>query len=405
MIARIVLFDLDDVLIHPGGYRKAFRETMRFFYARMGAAERAPDDALSERLEANGITSEWDMVPLCLAVQFEDIFARSQDYRVLLDLNQALNWARQHRQYIFPLNYAELIDYLAPKIIRDKETATLPAWVSLKRHARGLLPCLADQPVFENLMGHNRHIERSWTMRVFQTFLLGDRLYHKTFGLPPEVQASSSLEECDQPLLQAGLVKRLMDLIASDEIRPAVFTARPSLAPQGTQPANGCYSPEAETAVRFLGLEGVPIIGYGKLVYLGAETGCTADNLLKPSPVHALAAIAAAWTKEELAALRWAYHFFSLNDDRAEMAIQYWGKLAQIGLPLEAEVHVFEDSFNGMLSAGRAVDLINRNGGAYRLHKWGIGCPNSKAPALEALGATVFLDGNDAIRSAFDLMD
>src|SRR3990172_11882052 len=61
------LFDIDGVLIHPGGYRAALKATVNHFSRLMGLGDLAPDDDTIEVFEACGLTSEWDSVPVCVA--------------------------------------------------------------------------------------------------------------------------------------------------------------------------------------------------------------------------------------------------------------------------------------------------------------------------------------------------
>ncbi|MDZ4158603.1 MAG: hypothetical protein U1B80_02335, partial [Anaerolineaceae bacterium] len=404
LIARIALFDLDEVLIRPGGYRRAFRETMRYFYRKMDAEALAPGETLPEYLEQDGINSEWDMVPLCLAIYLESCLGLVTEYPSLPDLPTALDWARQWRGQGLQVDYIAQAALLAPIIRRDKEELGIPVWRSLHQHTRTLLPKLAEHSLYDELLGYNRQIERSWTMRVFQNFLLGEHQYQQTYSLLPEVNAVSCLEQYDQPLLEQKLRDEILAMAQRKELFVAAFTARPSLPPRGVEDTLNGYSPEAETALRILGLECLPITALGRLNYLGAQRGVSTESLLKPALVHALAAIAAAWTGEELPALQLAYEFAHPNGGNPvspATGTDNW--LKRCGLPDEAEIHIFEDSPSGLLAGERATSLINRSGGDYRLFKWGIAGKPEKAAYLKALGATVFADCNTAIRHAFGI--
>ena len=57
---KIILLDVDGVLVYPGGYRAALRATLdHFIYPTLEIDE----ETLTE-LERRGIASEWDMAPL-----------------------------------------------------------------------------------------------------------------------------------------------------------------------------------------------------------------------------------------------------------------------------------------------------------------------------------------------------
>ena len=71
-MTRIILLDVDGVLVQPDGYRAALRATFNHFIE--------PHLDLQEEtltnLEKRGITSEWDMLPLLLASYWTDILSR-----------------------------------------------------------------------------------------------------------------------------------------------------------------------------------------------------------------------------------------------------------------------------------------------------------------------------------------
>ena len=64
---HIHLFDMDSVLLHPGGYRAALIATITHFASALGLEDVAPTFEEIEAFESVGITSEWDMAPICVA--------------------------------------------------------------------------------------------------------------------------------------------------------------------------------------------------------------------------------------------------------------------------------------------------------------------------------------------------
>ena len=68
-MTKIILLDIDGVLVHPGGYRAALRATVHRFID--------PDFQIQEDLltsmEKRGIASEWDMSPLIIASYWNSI--------------------------------------------------------------------------------------------------------------------------------------------------------------------------------------------------------------------------------------------------------------------------------------------------------------------------------------------
>ena len=69
---KIILLDIDGVLVYPGGYRAALRATVNHF---IDPTLEIDEETLTE-LERRGIASEWDMAPLLLATYWNDILSR-----------------------------------------------------------------------------------------------------------------------------------------------------------------------------------------------------------------------------------------------------------------------------------------------------------------------------------------
>ena len=72
---KVILLDIDGVLVQHGGYRAALHATLNHFANLMGLSHfDFPEEKLAE-LEKRGIFSEWDMVPLLLAALWNDILS------------------------------------------------------------------------------------------------------------------------------------------------------------------------------------------------------------------------------------------------------------------------------------------------------------------------------------------
>jgi hypothetical protein len=132
------------------------------------------------------------------------------------------------------------------------------------------------------------------------------------------------------------------------------------------------YAPEAEIALDLVGLADIPLIAFGKLEYLAAKRGLDAGVLIKPSPVHALAATAAALTGDEWAGLQ------SAGDWRQT------GKLDGVfaNLPREFELFVVEDTMGGIRSTQAAGEILRNNGFDVTTHT--IGLTSGSASKIEA---------------------
>ena len=69
---KVLLLDIDGVLVRPGGYRRSYRDTVNSFLRELGLERfELRDDRFAERFEACEIPAEWDMVPLTLAMVFD----------------------------------------------------------------------------------------------------------------------------------------------------------------------------------------------------------------------------------------------------------------------------------------------------------------------------------------------
>ncbi|HVP20704.1 MAG TPA: hypothetical protein VMS73_02465 [Anaerolineaceae bacterium] len=383
----VALFDLDGVLIRPGGYRAAVEASINYFSERMGLGKQAPAEEDVALMEACGITSEWDMVPIFLAIMLENI-SKLQSNALpdcsLLDLipkiaEKDIHLERSYRQAIL-----ELAQYLNPSIS--------PAEAILLAIENGkLMDSLKGKTFGRDLLGQTRSIAASLSTRVFQTYILGDEGFSANYGMAPDFQSESLLSKNDRCLLNPEDRKLIQHLIDQKVIRASVITARPSLPPAFGKDGKNVYSPEGEMALKLTGLEDISLIGYGTIQYLAGRTGVSPDSLLKPSPVQALAAIASAFSRDERNALSWSAAIVGLEplDERL------------VDLPSSFKIHIFEDSPIGILSSQSAAALLNRKNFNVAVNAWGISTNQDKIRALEAVGARVFPDIHQALEAAF----
>src|ERR1041385_9376580 len=105
------------------------------------------------------------------------------------------------------------------------------------------------------------------------------------------------------------------------------------------------YAPEAELALDLVGLSAIPLIAFGKLEYIASQFNIDPATLVKPSPIHPLAAVLAAWTGEEALALQ---------------AAMDWYKTGMLNalfdqVPSTFELIVVEDTVGGIRSEERRV--------------------------------------------------
>jgi hypothetical protein len=185
---------------------------------------------------------------------------------------------------------------------------------------------------------------------------------------------------------------RLYEAVEQKEVRVALYTARPSLPPVDANVTANGYSPEAELARSLVRLDDYPLIGLGRVHWLAQKAGQRGDHLVKPSPVQALAAIGAAWSGQEAAALK------------AALALHHDNNLLPPLASIErTTVHIFEDSPGGIDAVGRAVELLQAVGLDIVWQPYGITPTDGpKAKAMAARGVPIYPSVNEAILDALE---
>jgi len=343
---KVILLDIDGVLVHHGGYRAALHATLNHFASMMGLDHfDFPEEKLAE-LEKRGIFSEWDMVPLLLATLWNDILAHRPNLSLPSDLSSAaVELGRNLNGYMPRELIIPEFEYIAGQY---------PAEAALKHGCFSSIPM--DLRV--NILSQSRNINLSQTMRLFQHYSLGSRVFSETYELPAEVETESFLLTHDRSYITDSIRARLLQ----PNIYLAGLTARPSAPPREVDDSHLGYAPEAEVALKLVGLADIPLIAFGKLEYLAAQRGLDAGALIKPSPVHALAATVAALTGNEWAGLQAAGDWFQT------------GKLngAFADLPREFELFVVEDTLGGIRSTLTAGEILRQSGFDVLTHTIGL---------------------------------
>jgi hypothetical protein len=400
---KAFIFDIDGVLVDPKGYRKAVQATQAYFTHAMGLSDRLlVDDGIYGFFEACRVTSEWDMVPLALAILLEEILAKHPELNRHKNLEDCIRAIRR----IPPDHLPNKIDYVTPiqAFSTHLTPGNYPAYQVLKLaqpHTSGLegprssefpiFPALAQTPLLEILLGHTRDIEQSPTTRLFQQFSLGSKAFKQTYELSPDVQTSSYLLENDQPLLPKPLSQTLFRHYLAEELALCAYTMRPSLPPIEVQTDNKQgYSPEAEMGLKLVSLTDIPLIGYGRIHYLAQHAGLPTENMLKPSPLQAIAAILAAISRNELYALQTA-----LKVQQGKK-----GALDSLFLADEINVHVFEDSTGGIVAMQLAAEILAQFGLIVKVQPYGISNHPEKEAALRGLDIPIFRSTEQAVNAA-----
>lgn len=364
-MTKIILLDIDGVLVAPGGYRAALHATLNHFAALMGAPHFDFHEEQIADLERRGIFSEWDMVPILLATAWNDILSTWDEIKLppsvasaALEIGKRMNGYKPHSVNvpnfeIFPNLY--------------------PTESALRQDCFAFIP----NELRQSLLHDSRNVNFSATTRLFQHFSLGSKIFSEAYRLPAEVESESLLHTHDVSNLNPALLAQLLQ----PNIYLASITARPSAPPKDIGASPLGYAPEAENALELTGLPTIPLIGYGRLEYIAKAKGLEASTLLKPSPVHALAGTLAAYTNDEWQALQAAVDW------------KQTGKLNQAfsQLPEAFELIVIEDTLGGIRSTQSAGEILQNAGFDVCVKLIGLTSGSSaKAEAFESAEVTYF---------------
>ena len=398
MKVNIWLFDLDSVLVYPGGYRAAFMATVDHFGRAMGLGGGLLDPSTIETFEACDITSEWDSSAICVAVLVEEIWRADPGLRLPLDLDAALSAIRARTPQRPRADFAAWARRIG-QAMANKRYPSDAALTLLLEDASQSPPVngrlIELETCLRGLLEHTRDFDRAPAMRIFQHYTLGSDRFARHYGIAPAFETPSLLRELDQPALKPAWRERVLGLAAHGEIHPVIYTARPCW-PRSLPGRQEDYAPEAEIALELVGLPSSPLVGFGHVSWLAAQCNHHLDYFVKPSPVHALAAVGLAIGGEERAALNAARRLVEENRLDAPLDVMRDRRV---------DIHVFEDTAGGILGVMNAARQLQQAGVLAEIKAWGIASTPGKREALEALGVPTFADVNLAIDAASNRLE
>lgn len=394
----LILFDVDGVLVHSRAYHLGLQKAVAYFSRRMGVGEHTLTQAEIDLFEAQTVTVEWESSAISVAaLLIERLRAGLRSRPEVSRLKAALTieefWidldtlAAEPRVVPRP-DFAALARRVGALALAAPNGAK-PSRLALELFQADLAGAPwaeAARPLLRRLLAECYDVDASPTHQIVQNFALGHHGYQASYGLPAYFESPALLETADTPLLSPGWRSRLLAERAASRLHCALYTARPSRPPVEVADNLRGYTPEAEMALQLVGLPAdLPIIAFGKLEWAARQVGLTAMDIVKPSPVQALAAIAAARTGRERAALE------------AALAVERGGPLPELYQPCQGEaVHVFEDSASSLRAAAQAVALLNAQGLGLRLVRHGVAPAGSPKRQTLAQTADVVHDDIDA---------
>jgi len=387
---HLFLFDVDGVLVEARGYLRALQDTVAHFARRMGVGDPGLTEDEVRAGEAHGLTSEWDSAPAYILTLLVERLRREPSLLIPPRWEDALDVLAAHPLPLPHPDYLTLVARVGARRADFGETGpTVRAVLWDDAQALSAAQREAVAAILDELLTDTHSFDRAPITRYFQHLVIGSEGVAKTYGVAPSFEAHPYLLEHDVAELSPENAARLRDAADAGRIAPAIYTARPSLPPNGSSVSANGYSPEAELAQELVGLAGWPLIGLGQLQWLAARCGGQVAQMVKPSPVQALAAIGAA-VGSETSALEAAWDFHITGTLR--------GPLADLGA---TTVHVFEDTVGGMGGVRSAVELLQAAGVDIRWQPYGITpATGAKAEAMAAQGIPTYRSVNEAVAAA-----
>ncbi|MBN2556362.1 MAG: hypothetical protein JXA97_10530, partial [Anaerolineales bacterium] len=274
VMMRILLLDMDGVLLHSHGYKESLQDNVRLWGKLLGYEEVVLPHEDVLRFESAGVSAEWISGTMCVALMMLTLWEQDPAIAVPASLDAPI---APHGLPVPDLSafVAELLaasDYHDPletgvRILTDRCSSPGHA-----EQVRALVEASVD-------------FERSLFHRVQQELVLGSDQLKSVYGIEPLLDTPGYLSTRDRPAVCEGTVERLLAWREEEGHAAALMTNRPSHSPDGSG------SPEAELGLRLLGLEALPFIGMGAIGELAGLMGCPIEDCLKPHAAHALAAI------------------------------------------------------------------------------------------------------------------
>jgi len=414
-VKHLLLFDVDSVLVEATGYLHGLQDTVAYFSRRIGVGEYPPTEDEIRAGEAFGLTSEWDSAPTYIAGLLLARLRLEPDYVPPVCFDEALEALGARPRVVPRPDYVGWVTRVGARL-RQMGGATAPAArAELWKQARSLSPAQRDAfgAWLETLFGHTHDFAHAPITQYFQTLVIGSDAIPATYGVAPRFDSPPYLREYDVPLLGDAIRRRLLTLLGKlstdltdgwispfnsvpsvENFGAVLYTARPSLPPVDATASHLGYSPEAEIARSLVGLDSLPLIGLGHLQWLAQRVGADVATLVKPSPVQALAAIGAALSGTEAAALDAAWEFYSAH------------RLTPPLSGLDAmTIHVFEDSAGGLRAVRDAVTALKAAGVAADFCPYGVTpAGGAKAGMMAEMGVTTYRSVNDALAAALALI-
>jgi len=377
---KILLLDMDGTLLAPHGYHFSLQETVAITGQQLGYADVHLTHMDITAFETAGVSSEWDSAAICAAILLENVMLENPKFTPPPSLS--LQFPTSHSNP--PPKFRSFANLLAdaalqhlPPLLRAKRLLLNKAKERTSKQNQALI----------NILETARQMEGSFTHRIFQELVLGSEKFERTYNLPPMLNVESYLLTHDRSNFNLETRNNLKTWLQNENHHAIIYTGRPSRSP-----AKKWSVPEAELGAQCVGLEALPIAGWGGILWLSAQRDCDPLMLLKPAPTHALIGLQLAIGESlETALTKAAEIVFEHSVDRSWESLQ------------GALVYVFEDTAPGITSLFHAQQILLDVGIHISVFPIGVTDKDSKRRALETVGASVFEDFSEAFAHSLSL--
>jgi len=367
MTKKIILFDMDGVLLKPDGYHQALKATVRRIGKSLGVPNVNLTDNQIAHFEALSVTNEWDSAAISAALIL--IKAWEIDPKVRLGDHPA--------RFDVLTNQAPEIDSFLDSFDKVGDLPTLSAYEKITRETPWLNQSQSEY--LKRILYNSRDIYHSPILPWHQETVLGSEAFQGNYGLEPKLNIESYLSTYDRKVLTPERLKSIQQWLAEPDHRAGIMTNRPSSTPPGY-----LSSPEAELGAKLVEVDHLPLLGSGMLIWFAA-TQCQLPEhtFLKPNPVHALALMQMCYGEPAQNALNMAYDLW-----RGEGKREDWDMFNG------SQVTIFEDAVKGLQAGIAARVLLASENVKIELRLIGVSSNLIKKGELEKIADRVYLDIN-----------
>ena len=371
--------------MNPQGYRQATRDSIAHILSGFGVNNIQVLESNLSAFEAQGITSEWDMIPLYLLAWMEKCFELNTPVKKITDRDDlaiylvSTSGSNPDPGEIINILGKNMRSGIAPtesilEDVNNRDDSNKFPYV--QKYAGWLIP---------ELLTSSRDIEVSNSTRLFQNLILGDQVFTEICGIIPQKKTDSYLVKYDNVFLNEKSLTKLKVSVKRKGSHICAITARPSLPAnfEKYRHTSNYYFPEAELAIKKLGIENINVVGYGTVKSFAEQINMNAEAVLKPSFIHSLIALAVSCETNFDNILE----FLKLNRDRLENLDKTFISLELIlpdwVLSNKLSLHVFEDFPVGIQSVKSLNKFLVHNGIDSNINAYGIASDSQKINSLK----------------------